>query len=108
MSNFKNKLQEYLQKRRLALPKYNTWGEVDRNNIHHFTSEVTVGDQTFRSNGKHKTKKQAEQGAAEEACKELIDKPDQVPTDTDKPITVPESNPTPTKKTGNNLFIVQL
>jgi len=66
----KNSLQEFCQKRSLALPEYKT----TKSGIDHvptFESSVTVGSESFQSVGKHFSKKSAEQSAASIALQSL-------------------------------------
>lgn len=61
---FKTKLQIYSQRNNLGLPLYRSAREGPPNS-RHFRSTVTVGGDSFESPGSYKTKKQAEDAAAQ-------------------------------------------
>ena len=68
--SYKNRLQEFAQKLGIAIPIYDTQGHDG-----YFISVVTVGGQSFRSDGLYKAKKPAEQSAASIALSSLVASP---------------------------------
>lgn len=70
--NFKSQLLEYVQAKRLDAPLYSVIKEEGPHHDKIFTIKVTIGDTEFGV-GKGKSKKIAEQNAAEEAIRRIDD-----------------------------------
>ncbi len=81
--NFKSALLEFAQARGLGAPRYNLLKEEGPDHDRTFTIEVLIGDESCGA-GMGKTKKAAEQAAAEQAYESLkYKKPNQDEGDTD-------------------------
>jgi ribonuclease-3 len=68
--NYKSQLLEYAQANKLAIPVYQIIGEEGPHHDKTFTAEVIVGEKVL-GEGKGKSKKEAEQNAAQVALKKI-------------------------------------
>lgn len=68
----KSRLQEWLQGRRLALPRYRLIGEEGPDHARCYTVECEAGEPPLRASGRGRSRREAEQAAAEALLARLL------------------------------------
>jgi len=70
--NYKNQLQEYAQKNKLAFPIYNSFNNSDISHIPKWSTQLIFNGKTYQNNQAFLSKKNAEQDIAKYVCQKIF------------------------------------